>query len=108
MAKLARRAIDGSNAMMSGIERSAIGLNDREGRISDGGGSLNPLRLVVRTIDGDGVNPISCCEGASYNKTLLHSAIFVSPESTLTMEGSDGKSRFKTAGKMRKACAECG
>ena len=59
--------------------------------------SLSALRIR----DAGRVNPISCCERASYNKTLLHSAIFVSPESALTMEGSDGKSRFEAADKMR-------
>ena len=82
--------------------------NVTNGRISDGGGSLNSLRVVEPTIDGDVVNPISCCERASYNKTLLRLAIFVSPESTLTMEGSDDKSRFEAAGNMRQADQECG
>jgi len=71
-------------------------------------GSFEAPGSVSRRMGGAGVKPTSCCNRASYNKTLLHSAIFVSPESTLTMEGSNGKSRFEAAGKRRRACQACG
>ena len=44
------------------------------------------------------VNPACCCIGRSYNKTLLRSPIFMSPESTLTMEGYNGRPQFNEPG----------
>jgi hypothetical protein len=51
-------------------------------------------------VDEEGVNTTRCCIGRTYNKTLLHRLIFMSPESTLKMEGFDGKSRFEATGKV--------
>jgi hypothetical protein len=41
------------------------------------------------------VRDICCCEGRAYNKTLLRQLIFVSRESTLTVEGSMAKGGSK-------------
>ena len=69
------------------LGRSRAALNDRFGRISVVERSFDAQGSPPRIRDEDGVKPISCCERASYNKTLLRSAIYVSPESTLTSGG---------------------
>jgi len=51
-----------------------------------------------------GVNTTSCCNGVTYNKTLLRSLIFTSPELTLTMEGFDGQSQFDPADTEQQIC----
>jgi len=70
--------------------------------------SFAASNFAFTKVDEEGVNPACCCIGRGYNKTLLRPPIFMSPESTLTMEGSDGNSRFEAAGKKRQACQESG
>ena len=64
-------------------------LSDRQGRLSVARGKPRRGRAPPppTTAAGAVVNPTCCCIGRSYNKTLLRSAIFMSPESTLTMGG---------------------
>ncbi len=53
------------------------------------------------------VNPTSCCNGAIYNTRVLRAPIFMSPESTLTMEGFHDRSQIGAADfqcQARKAC----
>jgi hypothetical protein len=69
---------------------------------------LETLNDPSATAVDAGVKPTSCCNGVTYNKTLLRSPIFMSPESTLTMEGLDGQSQFDPAGKEQQACPKCG
>src|SRR5687768_2412265 len=71
------------------------------------GDVFDELSSAPRKIDRESVKPPCCCIGRGYNKTLLHPPIFMSPESTLMMEGSNGKSRFEAANKGRHAYQAC-
>lgn len=59
---------------------------------------LYNLNLAFRTGPNPApVNPTSCCNGAIYNTRVLRAPIFMSPESTLTMEGFHDRSQISSA-----------